>query len=285
MRLNIDTKFIFLLGDPLRQSVAGIVYNRYFESAGDNILYIPIEVHSESDFEKILTAVRVMNFAGLGVTKPYKVSIMRYLDDVDPIAQAIGSCNTVVFKDGCWRGYNTDGTGALRSLTAAGFDPSGAEIFCFGAGGTARSVCFTLASAGALKITLCSRSSLCEELAAEINRFFPGVCGYVRSAERSRVTELAKRCPLVMNLSGVGMGKHLGETPADSAVFAPGKLAFDAIYGPSKSRFLADAEAAGASILNGFPMFVGQAARQIEIWTGIDDPTNTIKRILEDVLK
>jgi shikimate 5-dehydrogenase len=62
---------------------------------------------------------------------------------------------------------------------------------------------------------------------------------------------------------GVGMGKSLGLSPADPAVFSPGRLAFDAILRAAKSRFLEDAEQAGSRILNGFGMF---AARPHGSW-------------------
>ncbi len=97
----------------------------------------------------------------------------------------------MVVQDGRWIGYNTDGTGALRSLRAAGLEPKGSEVFCYGAGGTARSLCFTLASAGAGPITISSRSELCEQLAGEINRHFPGSCSAVRAEGKKNVNAAA----------------------------------------------------------------------------------------------
>jgi len=45
-------------------------------------------------------------------------------------------------------------------------------------------------------------------------------------------------------------------------------LVFDAVYTPLKTRLLRDAEAAGAGTVSGLEMFVGQAARQFELFTG-----------------
>jgi shikimate dehydrogenase len=66
MRPDLDTKLIFLLGDPLRQSLASRVYNRWLEGAGQNMLYLPVELHSEEDVAKVLCAARVLPFAGTG---------------------------------------------------------------------------------------------------------------------------------------------------------------------------------------------------------------------------
>jgi len=47
-----------------------------------------------------------------------------------------------------------------------------------------------------------------------------------------------------------------------------GKFFFDVIYNPIKTKFLKIAEANGAKIINGMDMFVFQALRQHQLWTG-----------------
>jgi shikimate dehydrogenase len=284
MQFNLDTKLVFLLGDPLGHSLSAKIHNRWYEENGINMIYLPVEVHSEENLVRILSAVRVLPFAGLGITKPYKVSIMKYLDEIDPVTEAIGSANTVVMKEGRLIGYNTDGIGALRSLLQSGYNPKGAEIFCYGAGGAARSVCFTLASKGAGHIVITDVTEDHFTLAREINLHFPGVCTSIPAEKKDRVNALTASAGLVLNMTGIGMGKHEGESPADPSVFHSCQLAFDAIYNPSKSRFLADAEKAGAKIINGLGMFVGQAAEQLELWVGAEDPTESLLGYLDEVL-
>lgn len=284
MQISLDTKLVLLLGDPLGQSLSAKIHNRWYEDNGINMIYLPVEVHSEEDLERILSAVRALPIAGLGVTKPYKVSIMKYLDEIDPVTKAIGSANTVVMKDGRMIGYNTDGIGALRSLLQSGYDPKGAEIFCYGAGGAARSVCFTLASRGAGHIVITDVTEDHSTLAREINDHFPDVCFSIPAGNEDRVNATAASAGLVLNMTGIGMGKHEGESPADPYVFHSGQLAFDAIYNPSKSRFLSDAEKAGAKIMNGLGMFVGQAAEQLELWVGVKDPTESILKYVDEIL-
>lgn len=184
---SLETKFVFLLGNPLAQSMSASVHNHWYEANGKNLMYFPIEVKNETDFDKILTAVRVLPFAGLGITKPFKVSIMKYLDEVEPVTGAIGSANTVVIENGRWIGYNTDGIGALRALRQNGFDPKGRTIFCYGAGGAARSVCFMLASGGAKSIAITDITDDREKLAREINEHFRGTASCVPAADRARV--------------------------------------------------------------------------------------------------
>ena len=53
---------------------------------------------------------------GLNVTIPYKRDVMAYCDVLDPMAEAIGSVNTLVRRaDGKLYGYNTDAAGAGRA--------------------------------------------------------------------------------------------------------------------------------------------------------------------------
>lgn len=41
---------------------------------------------------------------------------MPYLDKIDTSAEHIGAVNTVIYRDGNWIGYNTDGFGFVRAL-------------------------------------------------------------------------------------------------------------------------------------------------------------------------
>jgi shikimate 5-dehydrogenase len=45
-------------------------------------------------------------------------------------------------------------------------------------------------------------------------------------------------------------------------------LAFDAIYTPMETRLLAEAKAEGCVTVSGLEMFVGQAVKQFEYFTG-----------------
>ena len=42
-----------------------------------------------------MRGLRAMNFAGINLTIPHKINIMRYLDEIAPDAALIGAVNTV----------------------------------------------------------------------------------------------------------------------------------------------------------------------------------------------
>lgn len=271
--INVDTKLIGLLGMPLGQSRAHKMQNNVYERCGLDYFYFLIEVKAPDLLPKILDGVRAMNFAGLAVTKPYKETILKYLDEKDDLVAKMGACNTIAIRDGKLIGYNTDGFGCIHSLEVeGGLDLSGKSYFSFGAGGAARAVCFELANRGAKQIVISSGSQRCERLAEDINRFFPGVCIPVNIAEEKRMYEYIRQSDVLLNMSGIGMPPHVGETPMKDPCFQSNQLCYDAIYNPEKSRFLEDAEAAGCKILNGAGMTVYQGLEQIKIWTGVEAP-------------
>jgi len=51
-------------------------------------------------------------------------------------------------------------------------------------------------------------------------------------------------------------------------------LVFDAVYTPKMTRLLKEAEEAGATIVTGFEMFIGQAYGQFENFTGLPGKLN-----------
>ena len=128
--ITVDTKLVVLLGTPLRQSVSYLAQNRVYERLGLDYYYIPVEVKSSDQLRTVVAGLKQMNLGGLAVTKPYKETILQYLDGMDETARQMGACNTVVVRDGAWIGYNTDGMGCARSLKEEqGFDPAGKHIF------------------------------------------------------------------------------------------------------------------------------------------------------------
>ena len=269
MKIDINTRFITLIGTPLSQSFAARMQNAAYESADYNMVYFYTEVGNDR-LSDAVNAVRCLPaFAGAAVTKPNKVEVMRYLDDFDPLCRKMGSSNTVVkTAEGRLIGYNTDGYGALRSLRESVGELKGKTMFSFGAGGTGRSVCFELADAGAKRIYICSRSGACEELSAELNKFYPGVCVPVRAANEDAVAKALDETDVVLNLTGAGMRGKEDATCVDKKYLKSEHICFDATYNPSETRFLREAKEIGCKTINGLDMFLYQGLRQIQLWTG-----------------
>ncbi len=282
MKVDINTKMITLLGLPLTQSFAARMQNKGYEAAGLNMVYFYTETDNEH-LGDIVNGLRYMNFAGFAVTKPNKVKVLEYLDELDPLCQKMGSSNTVVkTPEGKLIGYNTDGVGFYTALTEeAGVKVDQSVFFCFGGGGAGRAMCSILAYHGARKIYITDKFEGCaKSLVDDINKNFAPVAEFVPYGDFSKLSA----CDVVLNASGVGMGRSIGETPLPKEYMKPEQLYFDACYNPAKTQFLLDAEAKGCRILNGLGMSLYQGAAQIELWTGKKAPVEAMREELLAIL-
>ncbi len=232
----------------------------------------------------IINGIRYMpSFIGCAITKPNKVKVLQYLDELDPLCEKMGACNTVVKSlDGKLKGYNTDGSGFLRSIQdEAGIKVNDHSYFCFGAGGAGRTMCSILAYNGAKKIFITDIfPQNAKNLADDINKHFALIAEAVPYGDFSKVNE----CSVIMNASGNGMGKTEGQSPLPIEYIGQSQIYFDACYNPDKTQFLLNAEAVGSKILNGLGMSLYQGVVQIELWTGKEAPVEIMRRELIDIL-
>ena len=270
---------IALLGKPLTHSFAPQIQNEAFEAEGLDYCYFPAEI-GEKELPAVLEAARVMNFAGLVITKPNKVAVCRLLDQVDPAAAAMGSVNTVVrTPDGHLIGYNTDGLACLQSLREdAGVQVEQECFFCIGAGGVGRAIAYTLASSGARQIYLTDvNRKAAEDLRDTLEARYPGVVRAIPPQEEREIFQASGEASVVMNLTGLGIQGGEDRMPYDGRLFHPGQLAFEAAYNPSKTRFLQEAERHGCRTLNGLNMTVYQGAIGFQLHTGRPAPLEQMK--------
>jgi shikimate 5-dehydrogenase len=74
-------------------------------------------------------------------------------------------------------------------------------------------------------------------------------------------------------------------TPLAAELIRPGAVVFDTIYNPLETRLLREAKERGARTVGGLGMFVAQAARQIELWTGREAPREAMRRAALEKLR
>lgn len=282
MNIDINTKMVTLIGTPLGQSFAARMQNAGYQAAGLNMLYFYTEADKEH-LGEIVDGLRYMNFAGFAVTKPNKVRVLRYLDELDPLCRKMGASNTVVkTPEGKLIGYNTDGIGFYTSLTQdGGVKVDSSVFFCYGGGGAGRAMCSVLAHYGAPKIYITDAFEPCgRSLASDINQNFASVAEFVRPGDFSKLAA----CDVVLNASGIGMGSTQGQSPMPVEYIQPSQFYFDACYNPERTQFLKNAEERGCKVLNGLGMSLYQGAAQIELWTGQKAPVEAMRKELLTIL-
>src|SRR6202040_804801 len=117
-----------------------------------------------------LEAVPEFGVRGFSVTLPHKQTLLKHLNECEPLAADIGAVNTVVVRrDGSLYGCNTDYVGVLRGLEKK-LRIKGSRVLILGAGGSARAAAFALARAGA-DVGVCARR---EKVAKQLARAVGG---------------------------------------------------------------------------------------------------------------
>ena len=285
MDINIDTKFITLLGKPLSQSFSARMQNAAYKAMGQNMLYFYTEVEQDG-LGDVISGIRNMPFGGFAVTKPNKVEVLKYLDELDPLCEMMGAVNTVAIRDGRFIGYNTDGIGFRISMAEeTDTDVAKCSFFCAGAGGAGRAICTVLAYDGAKKIYVYDIiDERADRLAADINRAFPDRAEYVPYETGGEAMEKAHGANVLINATGLGMAETADQTPFPREILRAEQLCFDATYNPAETIFLKQAKARGCKTVNGVGMLLHQGVVQIKIWTGEDAPVDVMRRELADIL-
>ena len=203
---------------------------------------------------------------------------------------SVGGDKAYLVSDRACGGSDTLATGYILSkakekveeLEGIKFEES--TFFVWGAGGTGKSVCFTMADMGAKKMYISSRSEKCEILAKDLNeKFGREVAVAIRTADQEAVIKAVEESDVLVNLSGLGMRGHEDETVIDKKYIKSNQVCFDATYNPLKTRFLQEAEEQGCKIINGLGMVIYQGARQIELWTGKEAPVEQMFKTIDDI--
>ncbi len=269
-------------GDPIAENPTIVLQEAAFRALDLNWRYLTIEVHA-ADLAAAMAGMRAMNFRGINLTIPHKVEVMRYLDEIAPDAGLIGAVNTVRWAGDRLVGENTDGKGFLRSLRDASIDPRGRKVVILGAGGAARAIAVELALAGASRITVVNRSiERGEQLAAALDRntsvavdFVPWMSTYLVPDEVS----------ILVNATSIGLFPAVEAVPdVDLATLRPGLVVCDVIPNPPRTRFLTLALQRGATTLDGLGMLVYQGAIAFTMWTGLEAPTEVMRRALREAV-
>jgi shikimate dehydrogenase len=269
---TVNTRLIILLGTPLGHSVSPQMHNLAFQKLDLDYCYLPVEV-TTADLETVFNGLTRMNIAGCNVTIPHKISIIKYLDELDPLAATIGAVNTVCIKNGKTIGYNTDGEGFLQSLEAsAHITPKGRNFFLLGAGGAGRAISMTLAHHGAGNIYICNRTfAKAKELATEINKKIR-TCAVAIDQTATDRAAILQNCDVLINSTSIGMHPNENELPIEESLISKHLIVADIVYNPLTTQLLKIAKEKGCPIVRGLGMLVNQGAAGFRLWTGAEPP-------------
>jgi len=237
------TTLVGLLGWPTSHSLSPPMQNAGFAALGLDWAYVALPTPPEL-LPDAFRGLRAMGFAGANVTIPHKQSVIALCDELDDVARAAGSVNTLVFDDGHVIGSSTDGDAVTSQV-----DAHGRRALVLGAGGAALAVVEALERAGA-DVRMASRRE---------PGWPPSPADYDVLVNATPVKEELIVSP------------HGGMQVVDLAYLSDGR----------ETALVAAAKATGCeTVVDGLDVLLHQGAASFERWTGLPAPLVAMRTAL-----
>lgn len=246
-----------LIGEKLGHSFSKTIHEKLANYTYD---LHPIAKEDLSDFfEK-------KEFRAINVTIPYKIDVMSYLDEIDQKAQAVGSVNTIVNRNGKLCGYNTDFGGFLYLLKHNNIAIQNKKVLVLGKGGASKAIIAVLEYLKAKQIiTVYYKDS-------------PNTVTY------EQCQKLHGDADVIINTTPVGMYPNLDGCPIDLQHYPNCKAVVDIIYNPIQTKLVLSAKKRNMIAIGGMEMLIAQAKYAVEIFLNTSIPESTIDDIYRELL-
>ncbi len=261
-----------LLGHPLGHSLSPVIHHAAYDALGLAHRYELLDCPDRPAVETALLRLERGEYAGYNVTVPHKQLALSLADIADPLARQAGAANVLALQAGKVHAFNTDILALLSELGDVG---RGAAVI-LGNGGAALGAATALAELGFERVYVCARrhtgppegwrgSDTFRDLDVTLLEWRPG-------AWQSFVSDVT----LVLQATSAGMlGAGPGESVSDIVPWQelPANcVAYDVVYNPEETPFLARARDRKLDARGGLGMLVGQAAAALELWLDVDAP-------------
>jgi len=246
-----------VLGSPIAHSLSPVLHRAAYAALGlGDWTYTAIEC-DEAGLPGVLAAP---GWSGLSLTMPLKRAVLPLLDRTEVLAVEVGGANTVVFEGGARLGYNTDVPGMVAALAEAGVTaPASATIL--GAGATACAALAALRETGLTSAVVQVRDQArAGDLLAAAGRLGMAV------ALRPFGTEV-RDGGLLISTVPAGAADFYAERARNPRLGSSAVL--DVVYHPWPTPLAQAATRSGVIVVSGFDLLLHQAARQVELMTGI----------------
>lgn len=258
-----------LFGNPARHSKSPLIHGTYARATGQDLTYEVIEA-PVGEFGASVSLFRAGGGRGANVTTPFKQEAFALATELSVRARLAGAVNALKFEGDRIYADNFDGVGLVNDIQRnLGFAIQGRRVLLMGAGGAARGALLPILEELPALLVLANRTQAkAQALSEPFARFGNLVArGYHDLGEQA--------FDLVINATSASMrGERL---PITRAMFAPGCLAYDLVYGKGLTPFLALARESGAERqADGVGMLVEQAAEAFVWWRGVRPETRAL---------
>ena len=240
------------------------LHNAGYEAKKLDFTYVAMG--SES-IEEAISAFKLLNYRGMGVSMPFKQSVINLLDAVDESVKVIGACNTVVNNDGKLTGYNTDWVGAQNAIAEVIDIHSLKKAVIIGAGGVARAIAYALKING-LAVYICARNDVQRKTLVD----------ELELAGESAIEDQDKfGADIIVNATPIATD----DSPLKLELHPTAKVVFDVVFQTRMTALTQKAVSLGKIIVSGWRMLLLQGAKQFELYTQEEAPIEAMGEVLE----
>jgi len=277
-----------IFGDPIAHSLSPQMQNAALRACEIDMQYARFHIRT-NELRSALLFLRTLDFVGINVTVPHKITAFKQVDETDESAARPEAVNTIRVRDEKLIGSNTDGEGFLRAIrTEFSIDLRDLRVMIIGAGGgTGRAIAWQCALESCERLVLVNRTlEKANALAEQLRPFLSDarVLGPATRLEAVALDESAMRVQLadidlIVNATPLGMNPS-DPTPVPARLLAPHHIVFDCVYGSSKTALFRAATEVGARGANGFSMLLHQGALSFSTWFDREAPIKEMRAAL-----
>ena len=262
-----------MLGSPIEHSLSPVLHGAAYQALNlHGWHYDKIEC-DEPGLPRLVGRMGP-EWAGLSLTMPLKRVALTVADEVSPLAEAIGTANTLVFPPAGAatgsRADNTDVAGIFSALREAGLARVEQAVI-LGAGGTAQSALAAVRQLGdrspVVLVRNLARTGELRETAERLG-MRPAISGGL-------FEQPLPAADLVISTLPGGAAD-----PLSSTRWQPGTTVLDVVYAPWPTAFAGSAQAAGCRVVSGLTVLLYQAVAQVELMTGHPGPVEAMRTAL-----
>ncbi len=246
-----------LIGEKLGHSFSKIIHEKLADYTYD---LHPLPKQELASF------LEKKEFRAINVTIPYKIDVMPYLYEIDQRAQAVGSVNTIVNRNGNLYGYNTDFGGFLYLLKHNNIDVKNKKVLVLGKGGASKAIIAVLHYLQAKQIITVYYKQSNDAITYE------------------QCQKLHNDADVIINTTPVGMYPNLDGCPIDLEHYTNCNAVVDIIYNPIKTKLLLEAQKHNMIAVGGLEMLIAQAKYAVEIFLNTSIPEYKIDDIYKEML-
>ncbi len=267
-----------VIGNPIAHSKSPQIHLAFAEVTAQEIAYERLLAPVDG-FAAAVDAFRAQGARGLNITAPFKLDAYAYATDLTEHARWAGAVNAMKFEGDRVLADNFDGVGLVRDVVHnLGRPMNGRRVLVLGAGGATRGLLLPFLHQRPACLVIANRSV---ERAVELARRAASQAASgteVAACDYAALTG-AGAFDIVFNATSASQSAQA--LPVPPAVYAPGCLAYDLVYGKGLTPFLGAARSAGArQVVDGVGMLVEQAAEAFCWWRGVRPDTRDVIRHL-----